>query len=73
MLVGHPKYGNRFVIGRDGTREEVIQRYIDWFTTQDHLITSIGELTGSDLICWCAPLKCHATFLNYGKIVTLLL
>ncbi len=43
------KWGNRFVIGKDGTR--------------DHLIAALDELRGKDLVCWCAPLRCHADFL----------
>ncbi len=57
------KWGNRFVIGKDGTREEVIEKYMDWFCEQDHLIAALDELRGKDLVCWCAPLRCHADFL----------
>ena len=64
IYCGRPsKWGNRFIIGKDGTREEVIEKYMDWFCTQQHLIDSLHELEGKDLICWCAPKGCHCDFL----------
>ena len=45
------------------TREEAIKRY-EWrlFHTEigATLLSQIGELTGHDLVCWGAPLPCHA-------------
>lgn len=54
------RWGNRFVIGRDGTREEVIalferdlrQRIRCGEVTAEHL----AALDGKRLGCWCAPL-----------------
>jgi hypothetical protein len=64
IYVGRPsKWGNPFVIGKDGTRKQVIDKYIDWFYKQENLVNSIGELTGKNLVCWCSPKKCHADFL----------
>lgn len=64
FYVGRPsKWGNPFQIGRDGTREEVVEKYMEWFLSQPHLIEAIHELRGKDLICWCSPLCCHADFL----------
>ena len=54
------KYGNPFVIGEDGTREEVIQKYKEWFKTQN---IEVDSLRGNNLICFCAPLACHGDFL----------
>lgn len=48
-------YGNPFVIGRDGTRDEVCDLF-------ERLILpglDIEPLRGHDLICFCAPLRCH--------------
>lgn len=61
VYIGRPsKWGNPFVIGIDGTRDEVIDKYIDWIITQSDLIEEMKkELTGKHLICWCAPLPCH--------------
>lgn len=64
VYVGRPtKWGNPFVMGVDGTREEVIQRYRDWFEQQDYLLVRLDELRGKDLVCHCAPLSCHADVL----------
>ena len=53
-------WGNPFVIGRDGTREGVIAEHRRWLRTQPELMARIKELAGRDLVCWCAPLPCHA-------------
>jgi hypothetical protein len=47
------------MIGRDGTREEVITKYEEWLHMQDHLMTSLAELRGKTLGCWCSPAACH--------------
>ena len=61
VYVGRPtKWGNRYVIGRDGTRDEVIKKYEQWLTKSGLDVT---ELRGKDLVCWCAPLACHADVL----------
>jgi hypothetical protein len=53
------KWGNRYRIGPDGTREEVIAKHREWIRTQPHLMAVLGELRGRDLLCWCSPLACH--------------
>ena len=59
-------YGNPYVIGKHGTREEVIAKYrealeehLDDPTTQEALLA----LDGKDLVCFCAPLPCHGDVL----------
>jgi hypothetical protein len=62
VYVGRPtKWGNPFVIGRDGTREQVIAKYAAWVEDQAHEVRT--ELRGKDLVCWCAPAACHADIL----------
>ena len=62
--IGRPsKWGNPFVIGRDGSRAEVIAKYRAWIVTQPALMGSLDELRGRDLICWCSPLACHGNVL----------
>lgn len=65
VYVGRPtKWGNPFRIGVDGTREEVVRRYREWLNTQPSLLEAARrELRGKDLVCWCAPLPCHADVL----------
>lgn len=57
------KWGNPFVIGRDGPRDEVIQKYECWVVTQPHLMEALPELQGRRLGCWCAPSACHGDVL----------
>ena len=60
LYIGRPsKWGNPFVIGRDGNREEVVKKYKDWVRTQPHLMSSLYELKDKILACWCAPKLCH--------------
>lgn len=63
--MGRPtKWGNPFVIGEDGTREEVLERYKAWLGQRPELIKAAREeLAGKDLVCWCAPQPCHADIL----------
>lgn len=62
--IGRPsKWGNPFVIGQDGNREEVVQKYREWIVTQSHLMKSLEEIRGHNLRCWCAPLACHGDVL----------
>ena len=62
IYVGRPtKWRNRYVIGRDGTRDEVIKKYEQWLRSKSGL--DVTELRGKDLVCWCKPLACHADVL----------
>ncbi len=64
VYVGRPsKWGNPFVIGRDGTRSEVIAKYRAWIVKQPDPMASLDELRGRNLVCWCAPHACHADVL----------
>lgn len=65
IYVGRPsRFGNPFLIGRDGSREQVIAKYREWLCEQPDLVAAAKiELHGKDLICWCAPLACHADVL----------
>jgi hypothetical protein len=63
MWGGQANGGIPFVIGRDGTRDEVIAKYRAWIVRQPALMAVLGELKGKDLVCWCAPERCHAEVL----------
>lgn len=61
LYVGRPgKWGNPYLIGTDGTREEVIRKYIKWLRASPKLVAELPTLRGQVLACWCAPLDCHA-------------
>lgn len=48
-------YGNPFVIGKHGTRDKVCDRF-----EREVLPTlNVELLRGKDLVCYCAPMRCH--------------
>ena len=54
------KYGNPFILGRNGTREEVIAKHREKVLNDPVFIKIIKkELTGKILGCWCKPKACH--------------
>lgn len=57
------QWGNPFCIGKDGTREEVVEKYRNWIMTQPKLLSQLHILKGKRLGCWCAPLTCHGNVL----------
>lgn len=61
------KWGNPFSIGKDGTREEVIEKYrvYLWEQIKSGQVTkeSLHELNGSVLGCFCKPKACHGDVL----------
>lgn len=64
VYVGRPtKWGNPFVIGKDGTRDQVIALYRAHILARPDLLRALPELRGKDLVCWCAPKACHGDVL----------
>lgn len=64
VYIGRPsKWGNPFVIGKDGSREEVIAKYRAWAIEQGLDKAARAELKGKVLGCYCAPLACHGDVL----------
>lgn len=72
--VGRPsKWGNPYVVGRDGARGECVQRFQEWLQLRPELIAAAKrELRGKVLGCYCAPqggvgpddpLVCHGQIL----------
>ena len=57
------KWGNPFVIGKDGTREEVINKYEKYLLNSPELLNSLHELKGKTLGCFCKPKACHGDIL----------
>lgn len=61
-------WGNPFVIGVHGTRDEVKTQYRAWLPTQPALMARLHELRGQTLGCWCKTRKnpdawCHGDVL----------
>jgi hypothetical protein len=56
-------WGNPFVIGKDGSREEVVEKYRAWFAerveSDSTFKEQLAQLKGKTLGCYCKPLACH--------------
>jgi len=63
VYIGRPSiFGNPFSIGKDGTREEVIIKYRDYFykkLVDMNFWNAVQTLKGKTLGCWCKPEACH--------------
>ena len=61
VYIGRPSIaGNPFVIGRDGSRLEVIQKYREYLKEHPEIIDWIkSNCKGKDVVCWCSPSPCH--------------
>ena len=65
VYIGRPSaWGNPFVIGKDGTRADVVTKYKAWLEARPVLLDKARqELRGKVLACWCYPLACHGDVL----------
>lgn len=65
VYIGRPsKWGNPFIVSKDGTREEVIELYRKWIAKKPKLIEQCRvELRGKVLGCFCYPKPCHGDVL----------
>ena len=65
-------WGNLWVLGPDGTRDEVCDRYDTWLRTgrdfghpeatearRQAILASLPALRDKTLSCWCSPSRCH--------------
>ena len=59
--IGRPSiFGNPFVTGRDGTRDEVIRKFDMWARTDPKVMRAIEALPYDAVLgCFCAPKTCH--------------
>jgi hypothetical protein len=48
-------WGNPYVIGKDGTRDDVCNKF------EKHTLPNLdlSKLQDKDLVCFCAPKRCH--------------
>jgi hypothetical protein len=65
IYIGRPsKWGNPFVIARDGSHEQVIDKYRAYVLGNATLLAAAkSELKAKVLGCWCAPRSCHGDVL----------
>ena len=53
-------YGNPWKVGVHGTRDEVCDAYEQALLSNPELVARVkSELKGKDLVCFCAPKRCH--------------
>lgn len=71
-------YGNQFIIGIHGTRDEVCDKFEAYVEADPSLRETIKKnLVGKDLLCFCKPARCHGDYLlrianeDEAKIVTI--
>jgi len=65
IYVGRPgAWGNPFVGGIDGTRDEVVAKLRSKLMADPAMLAAAKrDLRGKHLVCFCAPLACHADVL----------
>lgn len=70
-------WGNPYVMGIDGDREEVCKKHKHWLEewlknrkeiiimrfSNKWVIEHLYMLRGKNLVCWCAPSRCHGDLL----------
>jgi hypothetical protein len=72
---GHSPLGNPFIMGKDGSRDEVIEKYRRWLWAEIRkgkavwaelvrLARIVNSGQGIVLGCWCFPQKCHAQVIS---------
>lgn len=55
------RYGNPFVLGEDGDRNEVCDAYrLHYLPHKPSIAERAGDLLGKVLVCHCYPERCHA-------------
>ncbi len=61
-------WGNPFVIGKDGTRDDVCEKHAEYLRNQvsngEVTLEQLAQLHNKDLVCFCAPLRCHGDILT---------
>ena len=66
IYAGRPgKFGNPFIIGQDGTREDVIRQHDEYLNKHPELVEEFKQKCQALKIetvrikCFCVPLPCH--------------
>jgi Domain of unknown function (DUF4326) len=56
VYIGRPsRWGNPFHLNREVDRDYVCDKFGSKVISQ----LDVSELRGKDLVCWCAPRRCH--------------
>jgi len=68
------RWGNPFVLGKDGTRDQVCDLFREYAKWRLSVQPSwLDDLVGKDLACHCSPQRCHAEtlieFANHCDVI----
>lgn len=64
IYIGRPSvFGNPFVIGKHGSRQDVVEMYEQFARHNERLLRSLHLLKDKKLGCFCKPLLCHGDIL----------
>lgn len=74
------KFGNPFIIGPDGDRNDVVNKFRQWLKTGQNfenklateenrvwILSNLHTLYDMIVACWCKPLACHGDV--YGELL----
>ena len=69
VYIGRPsEFGNPFSIGKDGTRDEVIEKYKTYFLERiekdEYFKNKVLQLQDKTLGCFCKPQACHGDVIS---------
>jgi len=60
VYIGRPsRFGNPFVIGMDGSREDVIRKFREYISDNMDIVERLRSLKPKRLVCFCSPEACH--------------
>jgi hypothetical protein len=64
VYIGRPSiWGNPYVVGKHGSRDQVVEMYSIWLSKQlqaPEFLAEFESLASSPgLVCFCAPKRCH--------------
>jgi hypothetical protein len=61
VYIGRPSvYGNPFIIGQDGTRDDVMRKFKKYALKNERVLKAIAALPKHAILgCYCKPKACH--------------
>jgi len=67
------RWGNPFVIGVDGNRDQVCEKHEEWVVDRildgSYQPEELAKLHEKHLLCYCAPERCHGeTLKKYAEV-----
>lgn len=57
-------FGNPFIIGVDGSRSDVLMKYMQYAISNKTIMSQLYTLDNKILGCHCKPKKCHGDILK---------